>query len=59
MMVFIAITGILLFFYSLLILYYHWLWDRIPSAEKKKDGLSPGLLPEKSILAEDGARLHS
>ena len=52
MMVFIAITGILLFFYSLLILYYHWLWDRIPSAEKKKDGLSPVLLPEKSILAE-------
>jgi len=39
MMVFIAITGILLFFYSLLILYYHWVWDQIPSAEKEKNGV--------------------
>ena len=30
MHVFIAITGALLFLYSLLILYYHWVWDRIP-----------------------------
>jgi len=52
MMVFIAITGILLFFYSLLILYYHWVWDQIPSAEKEKNGLSAGLPPEKTISVE-------
>jgi cellulose synthase/poly-beta-1,6-N-acetylglucosamine synthase-like glycosyltransferase len=30
MYVFIAFTGILVLFYSLLILYYHWAWERIP-----------------------------
>lgn len=52
MLVFIAITGILLFFYSLLILYYHWVWDRIPAAEKKKSGVAVRLPAEKSFAAE-------
>lgn len=38
MMVLTAATGILLFSYSLLILYYHWAWDRIPSGKNKDSG---------------------
>jgi cellulose synthase/poly-beta-1,6-N-acetylglucosamine synthase-like glycosyltransferase len=38
MYVFIAFTGSLLLLYSLLILYYHWIWDRIPSV---KNGHTP------------------
>jgi cellulose synthase/poly-beta-1,6-N-acetylglucosamine synthase-like glycosyltransferase len=33
MPIFIAITGALLLLYSLLILYYHWIWDRIPPSK--------------------------
>jgi cellulose synthase/poly-beta-1,6-N-acetylglucosamine synthase-like glycosyltransferase len=38
MVVFITFTGACLFLYALLILYYHWLWDHIPTAEKAPSG---------------------
>jgi cellulose synthase/poly-beta-1,6-N-acetylglucosamine synthase-like glycosyltransferase len=31
MTIFLAFTGLLLFLYALLILYYHWIWNQIPS----------------------------
>jgi cellulose synthase/poly-beta-1,6-N-acetylglucosamine synthase-like glycosyltransferase len=40
----IAFTGTLLFFYALLIFYYHWIWDKIP-------GPAP-TLPDESLISE-------
>jgi cellulose synthase/poly-beta-1,6-N-acetylglucosamine synthase-like glycosyltransferase len=55
MVVFIAFTGACLLLYALLILYYHWLWDHIPTGKKAPSGN-----PE-TVTAGSGevARVHS
>lgn len=42
MQAFIAFTAILLLLYSLLILYYHWIWDQIP---QPSSSLQPSVIP--------------
>ncbi len=49
---FIAFTAALLLLYSLLILYYHWIWDQIPSG-KKDPSREPSLTGTPSVVKQE------